>query len=100
MYKALSPSFINNVSIKAFEKMIVDICWDSCLSCTKIKGYRQKAKVTLTLSSLFLARRDACKSHLDTNKNKSKKMQSRNLSSEPSSQSKKTHIYHPYEYVM
>ena len=31
-YKAPSPSFINNVSTKAFEKMIVDIClvWFKC----------------------------------------------------------------------
>ena len=30
MYKAVSPSFINNVSTKAFEKKIVDICRDIC----------------------------------------------------------------------
>ena len=57
-YRALSPSFINNVSIKAFKKTVVDICREICLSLWPM------AKSL----SLFLARSDACASALDPTK--------------------------------
>ena len=54
--KALSPSFINNVSTKAFEKTIVDIFRNTCLSLwamaekLKNRGHLTEYRVPLNCS--------------------------------------------------
>ena len=63
----ICSSFSNNVSTKAFEKMIVDICRDICLLLWAMAE---------TLRSSFISisgTRDACVQHLDTTKNKEKR---------------------------
>ena len=55
MYKSLFPSFINNVSTKAFEKTIVDICLSLWAVAEKLRmdlKSTQRAQITVQYKSL------------------------------------------------